>query len=126
MLKPKNSQRSGCIHIFTRQTEQFKQTLFARKLMRTVSWDRKGVPMVEFLQQETTTMSKVYCKTLKKLCRAIQNKRHGMLTSGVVLLHDTARPHTAAHSRFFVKAVVSVILLQFSKSCICAGHVSLH
>jgi hypothetical protein len=27
---------------------------------------------------------------------AIQNKRHGMLTSGVVLLHDNARPHTAA------------------------------
>jgi transposase len=27
---------------------------------------------------------------------AIQNKRHGMLTYGVVLLHDTARPHTAA------------------------------
>jgi hypothetical protein len=34
----------------------------------------------------------VYCKTLKELCGAIQNKRHGMLTSGVVLLHDNAHP----------------------------------
>jgi hypothetical protein len=40
-----------------------------------------------------------YCETWKELHRAIQNKRHGMLTSGVVLLHDSARPHTAAHSQ---------------------------
>ncbi|KAJ4429305.1 hypothetical protein ANN_26309 [Periplaneta americana] len=33
--------------------------------------------------------------TLRKLRRAIQNKRRGMLTAGVVLLHDNARPHTA-------------------------------
>jgi hypothetical protein len=52
--------------------------------------------MVEFMQQGTT-MSKVYCKTLKKeLCRAIQNKRRGMLMSGVVLLHENVDPHTDA------------------------------
>jgi hypothetical protein len=32
----------------------------------------------------------------KKLCGAIQNKRCGMLTSGVVLIHDNVRLHTAA------------------------------
>ncbi|KAG5330757.1 SETMR methyltransferase, partial [Acromyrmex heyeri] len=37
-----------------------------------------------------------YCETLKKLRRAIQNKRRGMLTAGVSLLHDNARPHVAA------------------------------
>ncbi|KAJ4442943.1 hypothetical protein ANN_04541 [Periplaneta americana] len=36
-----------------------------------------------------------YCETLRKLRRAIQNKRRGLLTAGVVLLHDNARPHTA-------------------------------
>jgi hypothetical protein len=30
----------------------------------------------------------------KKLYRAIQNKRHGMLSSGVVLLHDRVHLHT--------------------------------
>jgi hypothetical protein len=30
------------------------------------------------------------------MCTAIQNKRHGMLTYVVVLLHDNACPHTAA------------------------------
>jgi hypothetical protein len=34
--------------------------------------------------------------TLEKLCRAIQNKRRGMLTRGVVMIHDNACPYTAA------------------------------
>jgi hypothetical protein len=34
--------------------------------MATVFWDRKGVLMVEFMQQGTTVTSEVYCKTLKK------------------------------------------------------------
>jgi hypothetical protein len=34
--------------------------------------------------------------TLKKLRRAIRNKRRGMLSRGVVMIHDNARPHTAA------------------------------
>jgi hypothetical protein len=37
-------------------------------------------------------------RNTKKLCRAIQNKRRGMLISGVVLLHDNARPHTTART----------------------------
>jgi hypothetical protein len=54
--------------------------------------------MVEFMQQGAT-MSQVHCETLTKMLWAIQNKRRGMLTSGVVLLHDNARLHTAARTR---------------------------
>jgi histone-lysine N-methyltransferase SETMAR len=79
--------------------KKFKQTLSARKLMATVFWDRKGMLMAEFMQQGTTTMSEVHCKTPNKLHRAIQNKRRGMLTSGAVLLHDNVHPHTAARTR---------------------------
>jgi hypothetical protein len=75
---------------------KFKQT---GKLMAAVFWDRKGVLMVEFMQQGATIMSEVYYEALKILCRAIQNKRHGMLTSGVVLLRDSVCPHTAAGTR---------------------------
>jgi hypothetical protein len=35
-----------------------------RKLITAVSWDRKGVPLVVFMQQGTTMTSKVYCETL--------------------------------------------------------------
>jgi hypothetical protein len=65
-------------HTFTKNLKKCKQ-ISARKLMAAVFWDRKGVLMVEFMQQGTTITSEVYCKTLKKLCRVIQNKRHGML-----------------------------------------------
>jgi hypothetical protein len=67
--------------------------------MATVFWDKMEVPMVEIIQQGTTIKSEVYCGTLKKLRRAIQNKKHGMLTSGAVFLHDNAHPHTAARTR---------------------------
>jgi hypothetical protein len=53
---------------------------YAKKLMASVFWDRKGVLMVAFTQQGTTVISEVYCKTLTELCRAIQNKRRGILT----------------------------------------------
>jgi hypothetical protein len=67
--------------------------------MVTSFWERKGVLTVEFMQQGVTITSEVYCETLKKLHRAIQNKRRGMLTSGVVLLHDNAHQNTAPHTR---------------------------
>jgi hypothetical protein len=53
--------------------------------------------VVEFIQQGATIMPEVYCKMLKQrteLHRTIENKRCGILTSGVVLLHDSAHPHT--------------------------------
>ena len=39
-----------------------------------------------------------YCETLKKLRRAIQNKRRGKLSSKVLFFHDNARPHTASRT----------------------------
>jgi hypothetical protein len=67
--------------------------------MATVFWDSKRELMVEFMQQGTTIMSEVYCKKKKRLRRAIQNKRSGMLTFGVFFLHDTADLHTATHTQ---------------------------
>jgi hypothetical protein len=66
--------------------------------MTPILWDRKGVFMVEFMQQGTTVMSEVYCETQKELRRAVQNKRRGMLTFSVMLLHDNACQHTTVHT----------------------------
>jgi hypothetical protein len=41
----------------------------------------------------------LYCETLKELHRAMQNKRRGMLTSGLLLLHDNVHQHTGSHTR---------------------------
>jgi hypothetical protein len=56
--------------------------------------------MVEFIQQGTKITSDVYCDTLKKeLRRVIQDKKSGMLTCGVMLLHTNVRPLTATRTR---------------------------
>ncbi|GFX17290.1 uncharacterized protein TNCV_3552971 [Trichonephila clavipes] len=60
--------------------------------MLTVFWDVQGILLIEFMTRETTINSEVYSRTLKKLKRAIQKKRRDLLSSGVVFLHDNARP----------------------------------
>jgi len=55
--------------------------------------------LVKFLPQGTTINSAVYCETLKKLRRAIQNKRRGMLSAAILLLHDNARLRSAAQTQ---------------------------
>ncbi|GBO32761.1 hypothetical protein AVEN_133640-1 [Araneus ventricosus] len=70
-----------------------------RKIMASVFWDRHGVLLVDFKQRGTTINAVTYGQTLRKLRRAIQNKRRGMLTERILLLHDNARPHTAAQTR---------------------------
>jgi hypothetical protein len=96
ILKPQSSQSSGCTHIHQTSRKSLNKRLPARKLMATVFWDRKGVLMVEFMQQGTTVTPEVYCGTRKACVDPFWTKRRGMLTYGVVLLHDNVRPHTAA------------------------------
>ena len=76
--------------------KKFKQTFSTRKIMCTIFWDRQGVFLIEFLPQGTTINSAVYCETLQKLRRAIQNK---MLSATILLLHDNSRPHSAAQTQ---------------------------
>jgi hypothetical protein len=65
IVKTKGQSKQQCTHIY--QTSQKIQTdaFFARRLIVTIFWERKGVVIVEFMQQDTTVISKVYCKTLK-------------------------------------------------------------
>ncbi|CAK9803228.1 Histone-lysine N-methyltransferase SETMAR [Anthophora quadrimaculata] len=67
-------------------------SVFERK---TVFWDRKGVFLVDLMPSGTTINADRYSETLKKHRRAIQNRRRGMLSKGVSILHDNARPHVA-------------------------------
>ncbi|GFW36862.1 histone-lysine N-methyltransferase SETMAR [Trichonephila clavipes] len=77
---------------------KLKQTLSVRKVMCTVFWDRKGILLIDFLPRVETVNINRYCETLRKLRRAIQNKRRGIHNAGVLLLCDNARPHPARHT----------------------------
>jgi hypothetical protein len=87
-------------YTFTKRPKKnLNRRLPARKLMATIFWERKGVLTVVFMQRGTAVMSQVYCETHQKFRTAIQNKRRGMLTPGVVHLHDNTRPRTAVRNR---------------------------
>jgi transposase len=67
--------------------------------MATVFCDRKGVLMVEFMQQGTTVKSQVYFETppQKILRRAGHSEQKAWnVDIGAMLLHDNSRPHTAS------------------------------
>jgi histone-lysine N-methyltransferase SETMAR len=75
--------------------KKFKTSTSTQKIMATVFWDRKGVLLVDFMPHRMTIHAATYCETLKRLRCAIQNRRRGMLTRSVCLLHDNARAYTA-------------------------------
>lgn len=69
--------------------------------MKTVFWDWKGILLIKFLVRGTTINSASYCDTMDELRLRIERKRPGLLTKGVLLFHDNAKPHmsrvTKAH-----------------------------
>ncbi|GFW75740.1 mariner Mos1 transposase [Trichonephila clavipes] len=81
-----------------------KQTLSKRKIMATVLWDRHCVILVEFTPQGITMNSGANCATLRKLRRALQSKQRGLLSKGVLVLHDNARPPTSRTTRELIKS----------------------
>jgi len=63
--------------------------------MLTVFWDFQGPIYCDFLEGQRTINSQYYSDILENKIRpAIRTKRRGLLTEGVILLHDNARPHT--------------------------------
>ncbi|GFX87369.1 histone-lysine N-methyltransferase SETMAR [Trichonephila clavipes] len=56
------------------------------------------------MPQKITVNSSAYCVTLRKLRRELQNKRCNMLSNGVLLLHDNARPPTSRTTRELIES----------------------
>jgi len=53
-----------------------------------------GILLVDFMPPGSTINATAYCDTLTRLRQAIQNKRRGMLSHGMCLLHDNVWPHS--------------------------------
>lgn len=81
--------------------KKFKTVASAGKVMVTVFWDHLGPIHVEFMEKGSTRTitSNTYCETLKRLRKAIKDRRPGLLSSGVILIHDNARPHSANQTK---------------------------
>ncbi len=81
-------------------SKKFKQVDSASKVMLTLFWDSKGVLLEEYLPPGWTVNADVYCETLFKLRRAIQNKRRGKLSKGIVFCTIMRIPTQSFSHRF--------------------------
>ena len=71
--------------------------------MATVFWDAKGILLLDILEPGHTVNANRYCRTLDKLREAVRRKRPDRLTSGVLLQHDNATPHTAKATQDWIR-----------------------
>jgi len=67
-------QSSQWRHTGSLPAKKFKTSISAKKIMASVFWDRKGIILIDFLPQKKTITGVLYCETLKKLKRTIENK----------------------------------------------------
>jgi hypothetical protein len=74
-----------------------KTTLSAGKVTASGFWYSQGVLFVCFLIEQPTVNAAYYSKLLKvRIKPASRSNRRGRSVKSVCLLHDNARPHTAA------------------------------
>ena len=81
------------------------------KVMLTVFWDKKGVIVEHYLPKGQTVNSRSYCDLLQNHLRpAIRSKRRCLLSKGVCLQQDNARPHTANATMMTLRHMKSEVL----------------
>lgn len=59
----------------------------------TLFWDAKGILLTGYLENSRPVKGEYYANVLRKLRRAIVEQRRGLVTRGVLLLHDNAPVH---------------------------------
>jgi histone-lysine N-methyltransferase SETMAR len=63
--------------------------------MPTVFWDSQGVLLAHFQTRDENMNSASYYEVLLQLRDAVRRKHPGQMARGVLIHHDSARPHTA-------------------------------
>ncbi|XP_035228987.1 histone-lysine N-methyltransferase SETMAR-like, partial [Stegodyphus dumicola] len=104
---PKEPRWSGNTLDHRRGGRSLSHTPSASKVMATVFWNTTGVILIEYLEHGHTIKADRYCATLTKLRKAIRRKRLGLLSKGVILLHDNAKaPYSSPDSGIAAKVQV--------------------
>lgn len=73
------------------------------KIVATVFWNKHGSLLVEFMQRGATINKAACSAILPNFRRSLENKQHGLLTSGVLLLHNNDRPNSVIHTQNLIK-----------------------
>lgn len=75
----------------------------AGKILMSVFWDVRGIILVDFLTRGQMINGAYYSNLMSQLREAIKTKRRGMLTRGVLLLHDNAPIHKSVIAQTEIK-----------------------
>ncbi len=75
-------------------SKKFKTVLSTNKVVCMFFWNAKRVIRLEYLLEGTTISAERYCEMLKNLRKVIKRKGPGLLTKGVILMHNNARSHS--------------------------------
>jgi len=106
-----NRQSMQWKHLSSLANKKFKTQASAGKVMLTIFWDVNGPILVHFQEKGQTVTSVWYSNMLvNELKPAIWSKRWGLLSKRVLLLHDNAHPHTAAHTVDTLRALKFEVL----------------
>ncbi|GFY56471.1 histone-lysine N-methyltransferase SETMAR [Trichonephila inaurata madagascariensis] len=73
-------------------------------MMLMAFFDIQGSVLLAFKEPDVSINAQLYTQALDKLHKFMENKCPGMLSSGVIILSDNARPHVA---KVFVEALDS-------------------
>jgi hypothetical protein len=97
-VKINEHSNSGCAHIH-QTSRKVSTNVVCQKAddNSLLGQDRRADGGIHTTRGHNT--SDAYFETLKEPCTAFQYIRRGMLTSGIVLLHDDVRPHTSRAAR---------------------------
>jgi hypothetical protein len=104
-------------HPSSQANKKFKTQASAGKVMLTIFWDVNGPILVNFQEKGQTVTSARYSDMLvNELKPVIGSKGGGLFSKRVSLLHDKARPYTAAHTVDTLDALKFEVLKQPSYS----------
>jgi hypothetical protein len=85
-------------HLQCTQKKKFKKSLSAAKVMITVSWDSKGVILVDETPTRETINSDTYIKMLTQLRKRFKRVQPHKNSTEILLRHDNAKLHTSLTS----------------------------
>ena len=75
------------------------------KVMTIIFWDCKGVLLVGYIPQKTIMTGSYYGEVLTNLRQAVKEKRRGILTRGLLLLHGNAPARMSRFAQAIVKDI---------------------
>ncbi|XP_030588657.1 histone-lysine N-methyltransferase SETMAR-like [Archocentrus centrarchus] len=80
-------------HLSSPPPKKAKVVSLAGKVMVSVFWDAKGIVFIDYLQNGHTINGEYYANLLRQLRKAIESKRPGKLSKGVLFHRDNAPAH---------------------------------